>query len=217
MKTKPMIIGIAGGSGSGKTTVANAIKAELDGLDVAIIHHDAYYRDHSRLPLVQREKINYDHPEALETDLLISHLQSLLEGREVEVPEYDFTSHCRKARGIPVEPAMVIILDGILILAEPLLRKLMDVKIFVDTDHDIRFIRRLERDIHERGRSMDSVIHQYMATVRPMHMAFVEPSRRYADIIMPEGHKPISTRMVVALIKDRIQQGSTDKDKKDNR
>jgi uridine kinase len=206
MKTKPMIIGIAGGSGSGKTTVANAIREELNGLEVAIIHHDAYYKDHNDLPLCQREKINYDHPDALETDLLAAHLKTLLEGKNVEIPQYDFTLHCRKAEGLPVNPARVILLDGILILAEPSLRELMDVKIFVDTDHDIRFIRRLKRDIHERGRSMDSVIQQYMDTVRPMHLAFVEPSRRYADIILPEGHKPISTRMVVALIRDRIQE-----------
>ncbi len=201
-----MIIGIAGGSGSGKTTVANAIREELNGLDVAVIHHDAYYKDHNHLPLCQREKINYDHPDALETDLLAAHLKTLLKGKSVEIPQYDFTLHCRKTQGLPVKPAGVILLDGILILTEPGLRELMDVKIFVDTDHDIRFIRRLQRDIHERGRSMDSVIQQYMDTVRPMHLTFVEPSRRYADIIMPEGHKPVSTRMVVALIKDRIQE-----------
>ena len=204
-----MVIGIAGGSGSGKTTVAAAIKRELGDIDVVMIQHDSYYRDNSHLSLAEKEKVNYDCPDALETDLLALHLKELLAGRQVEVPVYDFTAHSRKERGIIKKPAHVIIIDGILILVEETLRELMDVKIFVDTAHDIRFIRRLQRDILERGRSMDSVIQQYLGTVRPMHMAFVEPSRRYADIIMPDGHNPVSTRMVVSMIKDRIQEDAT--------
>jgi uridine kinase len=206
MKSNPMIIGVAGGSGSGKTTIANAINKELGNLHVVMIQHDSYYKDNSHLSPSEREKINYDCPDSLETKLMVSHLKELMAGHRVEIPLYDFTNHARHERGVPVEPADVIVIDGILILAEQTLRELLDVKIYVDTAHDIRFIRRLQRDIHERGRSIDSVIRQYLQTVRPMHNAYVEPSRQYADIIIPDGHNPVSTQMVVSMIKARIQK-----------
>jgi uridine kinase len=202
--TKPLIIGVAGGTGSGKTTIANAIIAAIDHPQMLLIQHDAYYKDASHLPLAERAKINFDHPDALETDLLVRHLRELSAGRPVEMPVYDFATHTRLKAGVPKLPAKVIIVEGILIFSDPALRDLMDLKIFVDTDDDLRFIRRLKRDIQERGRSLDSVVTQYLGTVRPMHIAFVEPSRTYADIIIPEGHNPASTALVVNLIRQRL-------------
>ncbi|MCK5345846.1 MAG: uridine kinase [Candidatus Heimdallarchaeota archaeon] len=206
-KNKPLVIGVAGGSGSGKTTIINSIIEEINPLDVVTLQHDSYYRDNNHLPLLERENINYDHPEALETDLLISNLRALLEWKEVEAPIYDFKTHSRKKRGVIKKPAEVVIVDGILIFVEEKLRDLMDVRIFVNTDSDMRFIRRLKRDMVERNRSMDSVINQYLATVKPMHLAFVQPSRRFADIIIPEGMSPISTSMVVNLIENHLKKG----------
>jgi uridine kinase len=196
---RPLVLGVAGGSGSGKTTVVREVVHRLRPDRVAVIHHDAYYRDFSHLPPDTRAEINFDHPAALETDLLVRHLQALLAGSEIQVPLYDFTSHTRRPDTQTVAPTDVLIVDGILVLAEPELRPLLDIKVFVDTDADVRFIRRLERDMRERGRSLDSVVRQYQETVRPMHLDFVEPSRRYADVIIPEGgSNRVAIDMVVA-------------------
>lgn len=197
----PIIIGVAGGTGSGKTTVAKAILDRVGHSRIAHIQHDSYYRNLDHLPPAERARINYDHPDSLETDLLIEHLKMLRQWQPVQVPIYDFTTHSRTNRTMLVEPSRVILVDGILIFVEKALREMFDIRIFVDTDADIRFIRRLERDIAERGRSMRSVIDQYLNTVRPMHLEFVEPSKRYADIIIPEGgHNTVALDMVVARI-----------------
>jgi len=186
-RRRPIIIGVAGGTGSGKTTVAQVILERVGRDRIAYIQHDSYYRDQSHLPPEERAKVNYDHPNSLESDLLVRHLQMLQAGQPVEVPVYDFTTHTRTNRTYRVEPRRVILVEGILIFAEKALRDMFDIKIYVDTDADIRFIRRLQRDIAERGRTMESVIEQYLSTVRPMHLEFVEPSKRYADVIIPEG------------------------------
>ncbi len=186
-RTSPLVIGIAGGSGSGKTTVAQALMERVGARHVAFLPHDAYYRDFGHLPPEERAAINYDHPDSLETGLLVEHIRALQRGQAIERPVYDFTRHARAARTVRVEPRPIILVEGILIFAEPDLRRLFDIKIYVDTDADIRFIRRLLRDVEERGRTVESVIRQYMTTVRPMHLEFVEPSKRYADIIVPEG------------------------------
>ena len=200
-QSTPVIIGIAGGSGSGKTTVANVILNRVGTNSIALLPHDAYYKDLQHLPPAQRSLINFDHPDSLETDLLVAHLQSLRRWQAVEIPIYDFTKHTRTSQTKRIEPQPVILVDGILIFAEPDLLKMFDVKIFVDTPPDIRFIRRLQRDILERGRSVESVIHQYQTTVRPMHLEFVEPSKREADVIIPEGGmNTVAMDMVVARI-----------------
>jgi uridine kinase len=186
MKT-PVIIGIAGGTGSGKTTVARSIYDRVGPDRIEWISHDAYYRDFNGLDPESRHHINFDHPDSLETELMARHLDALAQGFSVEIPIYDFTTHSRKKESKRVEPRKVIIVEGILVLAEPELRKRIDIKLFVDTPPDIRFMRRLVRDIQSRGRSLDSVVHQYLATVRPMHEEFVEPSKRHADLIIPEG------------------------------
>lgn len=197
----PLVIGIAGGSGSGKTTVAQTILSRVGRERIAFLQHDSYYKDLSGLPPVQRAEINFDHPDSLESDLLIRHIASLRDGRPVQVPIYDFATDRRTDKTFIVEPHRVILVEGILIFVEPELRKMFDVKIFVDTDADLRFIRRLERDITERGRSTESVIKQYQSTVRPMHLEFVEPSKRYADVIIPEGgFNTAAMDMVVARI-----------------
>jgi uridine kinase len=183
----PFLIGIAGGTGSGKTTVANAIARRVGEERIAILSHDAYYRDLVDLPKDILERQNFDHPDSLESELLARHLKALKRGMVVETPIYDFKVHRRAAETRRVEPRKVVLVDGILIYAEPELRKLFDVKIYVDTDADIRLIRRLKRDIAERGRTVESVVTQYESTVRPMHLEFVEPSKRYADLIVPEG------------------------------
>jgi len=183
----PLVIGIAGGSGSGKTTVAQEILDRVGAERIAFLQHDSYYKDLSGLPPRLRAELNFDHPNSLETELLTEHIMSLREGREVEVPIYDFSIHSRTSQTFTVTPHRVILVEGILIFVDAPLRKLFDIKIFVDTDADLRFIRRLQRDISERGRTTDSVIKQYQATVRPMHLEFVEPSKRYADVIIPEG------------------------------
>ncbi len=184
---KPIIIGIAGGSGSGKSTVTNELVEMIDDDKVAVIEQDSYYKSQSTLPYEQRVKTNYDHPFAFDNDLLIEHLEKLKNGEGIDKPIYDFEIHNRKDETKFVEPREIIILEGILILSEKQIRDLLDIKVFVDTDSDVRIIRRILRDIKERGRSLESVILQYMSTVRPANMQFVEPSKRYADIIIPEG------------------------------
>lgn len=183
----PVTIGVAGGTGSGKTTVANQILERVGSKHIAYLAHDAYYKDLSDMSLDKRGQRNYDHPDSLDTPLLVEHVKALQNLQPVEIPVYDFTKHVRSKESIAVGPQPIILVEGILIFAEPELRELFDIKIFVDTDADIRFIRRLKRDISERGRTADSVIEQYINTVRPMHMKFVEPSKRYADVIIPEG------------------------------
>jgi uridine kinase len=183
----PVIIGIAGGTGSGKTTVARAIYDRVGSDRIEWIAHDSYYRNFDALSPEERAKINFDHPDSLESELLMRHLDALCKGSAVEVPVYDFATHSRKTDTQRVEPRRVIIVEGILVLAEPELRKRIDIKLFVDTPADIRFVRRLTRDIESRGRSLPSVVQQYLTTVRPMHEEFVEPSKRYADLIIPEG------------------------------
>ena len=200
-----VVIGVAGGSGSGKTTVSQSILERVGRERIAYIQHDAYYRDRSDLPFEERTRLNYDHPNALENELLVEHLRQLRGGHTVRVPIYDFTTHTRSGETRTVSPEPVVLLEGILIFADKELRNLMDVKIFVDTDPDIRFIRRLNRDIQERGRTMDSVCKQYLETVRPMHLEFVEPSKRYADVIIPEGgFNTIAVDMVVARVESML-------------
>ena len=200
--TRPFVIGVAGGTGSGKTTVVKRIMDALGETDVTVLAHDRYYRDHPDLRLEERGGLNYDHPNSLDTDLLVGHVRALREGRTAELPVYDFTRHVRRPETMPVQPGSAIIVEGILIFADRELRSLMDVKVFVDTDSDIRFIRRLQRDIAERGRTVPSVIEQYLATVKPMHEEFVEPSKRYADLIVPEGgHNQVAVDMLLTLIR----------------
>lgn len=182
-----VVVGIAGGSGSGKSTVAHTVLERIGRDRIAFLQHDSYYRDRSHLPREERADVNFDHPDSLETELLVEHLERLRAGRPVEVPLYDFTRHVRKEETRTVLPRPVVLLEGILVLAVPALREILDVKIFVDTDPDIRFIRRLRRDLEERGRSLDSVVEQYRESVRPMHLKFVEPSKRHADVLVPEG------------------------------
>lgn len=204
---KPIIIGVAGGTGSGKTTVSEAILERVGRERITYIQHDSYYKDLSHLFPEERHKINFDHPDALDTNLLVEHLKRLQTGSPVEVPIYDFTTHTRRKETKRVEPRGVTLVEGILIFVDRALRELMDVKIFVDTDADIRFIRRLQRDIAERGRTMESVIRQYLETVRPMHLEFVEPSKRYADIIIPEGGFNVTAiDMVVARVEAMVER-----------
>ncbi len=213
MKPRPIIIGVAGGTGSGKTTVAMKILERVGAEHVAYIPHDAYYRDLSHLPPEERARVNFDHPDALETDLLIEHLKRLKAGEAVEVPVYDFTTHTRTHQTRRVGPAPVILVEGILVFAEPALRELFDVKLYVDTDADVRLIRRIQRDVRERGRSLESVLQQYLTTVRPMHLEFVEPSKRYADVIIPEGgHNEVAIEMVAARIRGLLAQRARERD-----
>ncbi|MEX1367912.1 MAG: uridine kinase [Nannocystaceae bacterium] len=182
-----LVVGIAGATGSGKTTVARRLTEELPSGTIALLQHDSYYFDRSDLSYEERCELNFDHPESLETALLAQHLRGLRAGDPVEVPDYDFTTHRRREQTRAVRPASVVIVEGILVLADPSLRELFDIKVFVDTDADIRVFRRIRRDIEQRGRSFDSIRKQYYTTVRPMHLQFVEPSKRWADIIIPEG------------------------------
>ncbi len=199
----PLVIAIAGGSGSGKTTVAQAILNRVGRDRIAYLPHDAYYKDLSNLPHNQRQEVNFDHPNSLESNLLTQHILQLKKWQPVELPVYDFKTHTRTDQTIPITPQNVILVEGILIFVEKELRQLFDVKIFVDTDADIRFIRRLERDIAERGRTTENVINQYLRTVRPMHLDFVEPSKRYADIIIPEGgFNLVALEMVISHIQE---------------
>ncbi len=198
---KSIVFGVAGGTASGKTTVAQAILGAVGASQAAYVPHDAYYRDMSYLPLSERARLNYDHPESLETELLIEHIEKLVDHQPVHVPVYDFTDHRRTEKTRLVEPSPIILIDGILIFTNAKLRELMDIKIYVDTDADVRFIRRLERDMNERGRSLESVIEQYTETVRVMHLEFVEPSKRYADVIIPHGGlNEVAMDMVVARL-----------------
>ena len=182
-----ILIGIAGGTGAGKTLVAQSISEDIGSEKVLILEQDSYYKDLRNIPLGERESRNFDHPEAFDRDLLRGHLETLLAGGEAEVPIYDMRTHTRNPQPMSVKGRRIIILDGILILDDPAIRQLMDIKLYVDADPDIRFIRRLKRDLTERGRTLDQVIRQYEATVRPMHLQFVEPSKRYADLVIPEG------------------------------
>ncbi len=202
MGGNPVVIGVAGGSGSGKTTVVRRIVDSMGDDHVIVLEHDRYYHDHPELRLEERAALNYDHPDSLETDLMVRHVNELRAGRPVELPVYDFARHARRQTTDPVQPRQIIIVEGILIFADAHLRDLMDVKVFVDTDDDTRFIRRLKRDVAERGRTMDSVIEQYLNTVKPMHLEFVEPSKRYADIIIPRGgHNAVAIDMLLTLVR----------------
>jgi uridine kinase len=198
----PLVIGVAGGSGSGKTTVVRRIVENLGDGHVLVLEHDRYYRDRSHLSLEERASLNYDHPDALETDLLVRHVEALRAGHDVEVPLYDFARHTRQRATTRFRPRRALIVEGILVLTDAPLRALLDVKVFVDTDDDTRFIRRLQRDITERGRTVQSVIEQYLGTVKPMHLDFVEPSKRHADIIVPEGgHNAVGVDLLLTLIR----------------
>ena len=199
----PVIIGIAGGSGSGKTTVALRVREACPGQTIRIIHHDSYYHDNSHLPMQERAAINYDHPKAFDTVLLVEHLQALRRGESVQVPKYDYSIHSRMPETDHVQSADIVFVEGILVLESKILRKMMDIQLYVDVDSDERVLRRLRRDINERGRSMDSVIEQYLNVVRPMHLQFVWPSKRYAHLIIPEGGH---NRVAIDLIATKIQE-----------
>lgn len=203
MRKEPIVFGVAGGTGSGKTTVAQNILHEVGADRVSYLAHDAYYRDISHLPLEERRRINFDHPDSLETELLVEHIKQLLRGEAADMPVYDFSEHRRTAETIRVEPCPVIFVEGILVFTHPQLRALMDIKIYVDADADVRFIRRLQRDMVERGRGVDSIIHQYLETVRPMHLQFVEPSKRYADVIIPIGGM---NKIAVGMVASRLRE-----------
>lgn len=198
---RPFVIGVSGGTGSGKTTVSRTIQTTVGAERIAYIEHDSYYKDHSHLSPEERAHCNYDHPDSLDTLLLVKHLHMLCRWQQIDVPVYDFATHTRTQKTIAVYPAPVVLVEGILVFSEKELRELMDMRIYVDTDADIRFIRRLYRDVEERGRTLESVIAQYMETVRPMHLEFVEPSKRYADIIIPEGgNNRVALEMIVSRI-----------------
>jgi uridine kinase len=185
--TKPFLLGVAGGCGSGKTTVAERLAALIGGADLALLRLDAYYRDRNHLPFEERAAINYDHPDAFDWPLLLDHVRALQDGHAVQVPVYDFATYLRLPDRQTVAPARIVVVEGILVLYDPELRERFDLRVFVDTDADVRFIRRLERDVSERERSAESVIEQYLETVRPSHLQFIEPSKRYADVIVPHG------------------------------
>jgi uridine kinase len=204
---KPFLIGIAGGTGSGKTTVARRIYESLHLDSAVFIDHDAYYKELGHLPVEVRSHANFDHPDSLDNDLLVHHLEELMAGRAVEKPVYDFAAHTRAAETVRVEPRDVILVDGILLFVEPRLREMFDLKIFVDADADVRFIRRLRRDLDLRGRTLDSVIEQYLSTVRPMHFEFVEPSKRYADVILPRGgNNTAGIEVIASRIRERLAE-----------
>lgn len=198
----PFVIGVAGGSGSGKTTVVRRIVDSLGPEQVTWLDHDRYYRDRNDLRLEERASLNYDHPDALETDLMVEHVRALKAGRAVQAPQYDFTLHARLPQTDEFLPRRALIVEGILVFTDAALRDLMDLKVFVDTDSDTRFIRRLQRDVAERGRSMESVIDQYQSTVKPMHLEFVEPSKRYADVIIPlGGHNTVAVDLLLTMLR----------------
>ncbi len=203
MKT-PIIIGIAGGTGAGKTTIARALSEPLSPGSVAVIEHDAYYRDRPDLSYEERSLLNFDHPDSLDNELLLSHLEMLKRGEGIDKPQYNFRTHRRMSETVRIGPHPVVIIEGILIFVDKALRHLMDIKIFVDTDPDIRVLRRLKRDINQRGRDFDSVRHQYYETVRPMHLEFVEPSKRYADLIIPEGNRG-NLNIALDILIDKIR------------
>ena len=197
-------IGIAGGTGSGKTTITRRILDEFGG-DVSVLYHDNYYKRHDDIPFPERKKLNYDHPNAFDTPLLVQHLDALRAGQTIECPTYDYTVHNRAAETITVTPAKVIVVEGILIFAEPELRERLDIKLFVDTDADVRILRRIVRDVKERGRTLDSVVNQYLTTVKPMHEQFVEPSKRKADLIAPEGgHNLVALELLIKWVDNHL-------------
>lgn len=203
----PVIIGIAGGSGSGKTTVAMRVRESCPGKTIQIIHHDSYYHDNSHLPLEQRAEINYDHPKAFETMLLVEHLSALKRGEAVNIPRYDYSIHSRLPETDLCEPADIIFVEGILVLESSILRKMMDIRLYVDVDADERVLRRMRRDINERGRTMESVVDQYLNVVRPMHLQFVWPSKRYAHLIIPEGgHNAVAIDLIATKTKNIIAE-----------
>ncbi len=204
------IIGVAGGTGSGKTTLTENIVAHF-GENITLLCHDDYYKAHDDLPYSEREKLNYDHPDAFDTELLISHLEALKRGESIECPIYDYTIHNRSGRTKTIHPTPVILLEGILIFDSPELRSLFDMKIFVDTDADVRILRRIVRDVRHRERTLESVISQYLTTVKPMHEAFVEPSKKHADIIVPEGGKnPVAYGMIIGQIEKILLSAVTE-------
>jgi len=201
------VIGVAGGTGSGKTTVVRRIVETLGDHQVSVLEQDRYYRNRSELQLEERAALNFDHPQAIEADLMTAHIEALRAGRSIEAPIYDFAMHARQPETDTIQPRNAVIVEGILVLADAQLRTLMDVKVFVQTDDDTRFIRRLRRDVAERGRTVESVIDQYMSTVKPMHLEFVEPSRRYADVIVPEGgHNQVAVDLLLTLIRSLAQR-----------
>ncbi|HJQ19023.1 MAG TPA: uridine kinase [Gemmatimonadaceae bacterium] len=203
---KPLIIGIAGGTGSGKSTVARKVAAALEAPSIAFIDMDAYYHNYAHLPMEERRRINWDHPNSFDWDLLLSQLHDLSQGKSIEKPEYDFVLHVRRPERVHMPAAEVVVVDGLLLLADKRARDLCDVKVFVDTDADIRLIRRLRRDLVERGRPLEEILDQYLTTVQPMHLEFVEPSKRYADVIVPRGgHNQVAIEMIVAKIRDRAR------------
>jgi uridine kinase len=203
---KPLIIGIAGGSGSGKSTVARRIAEALTPASAAFFDMDAYYRNHADLSLDERRKVNWDHPDAFDLDLLTEHLGQLSEGQAVEKPVYDFVSHLRSEQTVRIPPSDVIVIDGILLFVDPRVRDRCDVKVFVDTDADVRLIRRIRRDMAKRGRPLEEILEQYLTTVQPMHLQFVEPSKRYADLIVPRGgHNRVAIDLIIATIVRRLQ------------
>ena len=206
-ENKPIVFGVAGGTASGKTTVAQTILAAVGASKVTYLPHDAYYKDRPDLTFDERAHLNYDHPNSLESKLLEKHIRDLLAGKSVQVPVYDFTEHRRTDRTSLVEPSPIILVDGILIFTKRRLREMMDIKVFVDTDPDVRFIRRLNRDMDERGRTLDAVVNQYLETVRPMHLKFVEPSKRFADVIIPGGGlNRVAIDMVVSRLNVMLHQ-----------
>lgn len=203
---KPLIIGIAGGTGSGKSTVARKVAAALQRTSVAFIDMDAYYRDHSHLPIEERRRVNWDHPQTFDYELLLRHLDQLAARQAIDKPIYDFQTHTRSPDSVRIQPADVVVIDGILLFVEPRVRERCDVKVFVDTDADVRLIRRVRRDMESRGRPLDEILEQYLLTVRPMHLEFVEPSKQYADIIVPRGgHNEVAIEMIVAKIQRRLR------------
>lgn len=207
-RMKPLIIGVAGGTGSGKSTVAHNVAAALEDASVAFIDMDAYYLDHAHLSLDERRRINWDHPNAFDWDHLVAQLAQLADGSAIDKPVYDFVQHLRSPDTVRIPPADVIVIDGILLFVDARVRDLCDVKVFVDADADVRLIRRIRRDMAKRGRPLSEILEQYLATVQPMHLEFVEPSKRYADVIVPRGgHNPVAIEMIVAKITRRVQAG----------
>ena len=205
---KPLVIGVAGGTGSGKSTVARNVAAALGGASVAFIDMDAYYLDHAHLSMEDRRKVNWDHPNAFDWDHLVGQLAQLAGGAAIDKPVYDFVNHARSVETVRIPPADVVVIDGILLFVDPRVRDLCDVKVFVDADADVRLIRRIRRDMAKRGRPLGEILEQYLATVQPMHLEFVEPSKRYADVIVPRGGKnPVAIEMIVAKISRRVQGG----------
>jgi uridine kinase len=204
---RPVVMGVAGGSGSGKSTVVRQVARALPPGTTSVLHHDSYYRDLKHLTFEERVRVNFDHPDALETELMVAHVAALLEGVPAEVPTYDFATHTRAPAVARVPPTPLVVLDGILVLADTRLRELMDIKVFVDTEADVRLMRRLRRDVEERGRTAASVLDQYEATVRPMHLEFVEPSKRYADLVVPEGgYNRVAVDLLVTKLRDLMEE-----------